>query len=242
MRWRERRPAKYEKAERECVVWIGNQRRRGLRVTSKVLRKKVVKLVRELHSEVAGSERFKGSAEWMKRFMGRYRVGWRCRNDNATKSAQKLAPSMQNFIKRLRALREEGRGELVMKFQLPACFLELTLSLPSAFSFCFLCLPGFAHFFFQFVYYFLCCCCRSRRNLGEVLSEANPQRGSSPSALRVLLPAHTGVCRDATCVDQTAWFRPGQTPSDTPAADPRGRPTTEAGADLQRQEEAVQAL
>ena len=231
MRWRERRPAKYEKAERECVVWIGNQRRRGLRVTSKVLRKKVVKLVRELHSEVAGSEHFKGSAGWMKRFMGRYRMGWRCRNDNATKSAQKLAPSVQNFIKRLRALREEGRGELVMKFQLPTCFLELTLSLPSAFSFCFLCLPGFAHFFFQFVYYFL-----------EVLSEANPQRGSSPSALRVLLPAHTGVCRDATCVDQTAWFRPGQTPSDTPAADSRGGPTTEASADLQRQEEAVQAL
>lgn len=94
----------------------------------------MVKLVRKLHKEVAGFERFKGSAGWMKRFMGRHRIVWRCRNDNATKSVEKLAPLVLKFINSVRALRAEGRGELVMKFQLPTCFLELTLSLPSAFN------------------------------------------------------------------------------------------------------------
>lgn len=101
-----RRPAKFVNAESACLEWLKKQRMKGLLVQSKTLRKYMIRQVRRFHSDSTGYDRFKASAGWLKRFMARHKLTWRRRNDNALKSADKLAPQVQKFIKELRALRK----------------------------------------------------------------------------------------------------------------------------------------
>lgn len=102
-----RREAKYKNAEASCIEWIRKQRGKGLIVQAKTLRKYMIRQVRKQHADVPGFDRFKASAGWLKRFMGRHKLTWRRRNDNALKSASHLASGVQKFIKSLRALRAQ---------------------------------------------------------------------------------------------------------------------------------------
>jgi hypothetical protein len=103
----ERRAAKYELAEGKCIIWLRQQRKKGLRVSSKTLRKYMIKQVHKLHQDSPNYLHFKASQGWLKRFMARHHLCWRMRNDNALKSAEQLAHGVQKFIKELRRLRAE---------------------------------------------------------------------------------------------------------------------------------------
>jgi hypothetical protein len=103
-----RRPAKFEQAEANCITWLRKQRDNGLVVTSKTMRKYMVQQVRDIHGSVQGHANFKASQGWLKRFMARHRLGWRMRNDNAVKSAKTLAHAVQKFLKKLQELRSEN--------------------------------------------------------------------------------------------------------------------------------------
>jgi hypothetical protein len=108
-----RRAAKYPNAENQTMLWVKRMRGKGTKVTSRLTKAKMRLHVRQHHPGDAAALVFKASAGWLKRFMGRYRLTWRRRNDNATKSVDELMPSVAKFINDLRALRVSKPSVLV---------------------------------------------------------------------------------------------------------------------------------
>jgi hypothetical protein len=93
---------KYPLAETQTIRWCRDQRRKGIKITTRIVRSKMVVCVRNHCGVDTG---FKASAGWMKRFMGRYGLTWRRRNDNAKVPISELVKPCANFITKLRKLR-----------------------------------------------------------------------------------------------------------------------------------------
>ena len=102
-----RRRAKYPLAELDTytVAWMRRKRKCGTKLTTRLVKGAMKNHVRKGHPDNAEAKAFKASAGWMKRFMGRFRITWRRRNDNAKKSAAQLMPKVAKFIRELRELR-----------------------------------------------------------------------------------------------------------------------------------------
>lgn len=100
-----RRAAKYPEAEYQTVLWVKRMRGKGKKVTSRLTKARMRLHVRQQHPDDVSALVFKASSGWLKRFMGRYCLTWRRRNDNATKSVDELIPSVAKFINDLRAFR-----------------------------------------------------------------------------------------------------------------------------------------
>ena len=105
-----RRNAKFLAAEQQLFRWFADVRKKGGRVTTKRLRQKMRVFVREHYVDEnnslhAAAKRFKASAGWIKRFLARYNLGWRRRNDSAYKSVPELLNPIRQFINKLRDLR-----------------------------------------------------------------------------------------------------------------------------------------
>jgi hypothetical protein len=104
-----RRRARYPEAEEEAVAWMRDKRERGIKITARILKGAMKGFVRTLNPQGSAGHgaalAFKASSGWMKRFMGRFRISWRRRNDNAKQSAAQLMPPVGNFIRHLREFR-----------------------------------------------------------------------------------------------------------------------------------------
>jgi hypothetical protein len=101
-----RRPAKYVLAETQTIEWCRLQRRiKKNKVTTRLLRIHMLKAMRHHYPGGLGSATFKASGGWLKRFMGRYGLKFRRRNDTATKPTAELIPRLCSFINKLRILK-----------------------------------------------------------------------------------------------------------------------------------------
>jgi hypothetical protein len=96
-----RRACKYPLSEEQTLVWCRALRKRGSKLTTRLVRAKMLFFTRNHYGDVP----FKASGGWMKRFMGRYGLTWRRRNDNAKKSTASLVGPMSRWINRLRLYR-----------------------------------------------------------------------------------------------------------------------------------------
>jgi hypothetical protein len=108
-----RREAKYPLAESKTVDWMRGKRKKGIKLTTRIVKGAMKKHVLEVYGGQPQVQAFKASAGWMKRFMGRWRITWRRRNDNAKKSAAELMPAVAKFICRLREFRHDHPSALV---------------------------------------------------------------------------------------------------------------------------------
>jgi len=99
-------------AEKQTYTWFMDQRKQGLPVSSRQVRNKMRACVREwkYDAKVNGNE-FQASSGWFRRFMVRYHLVFRRKNDNATKSLDELLPSVATFINHLRVLRINNPGD-----------------------------------------------------------------------------------------------------------------------------------
>ena len=61
-------------------------------------------MIKSVAEEYGDGLDFKASAGWMKRFMGRYGLTWRRKNDNAKLGVEKLVDPCAKFINQLRCL------------------------------------------------------------------------------------------------------------------------------------------
>jgi hypothetical protein len=100
-----RRVAKYPLAEEQTILWCRKQRKQGHKLTTRVARIKMFQCVKHHYGEDTG---FKASAGWMKRFMGRYGLTWRRRNDNAKAGVDTLVQPLATFINELRKFRMQN--------------------------------------------------------------------------------------------------------------------------------------
>jgi hypothetical protein len=104
-----RRPAKFPEAEERLIGYIREQRKQGHAVRTRQVRAKMLEFVAAVnvgHRPLRKDEKeFKASAGWMKRFMARYGLCWRRRNDKATKSVTELVKPVATFINLLRRVR-----------------------------------------------------------------------------------------------------------------------------------------
>ena len=75
---RGRRPAEFEKAEAQLIIWCRQVRKDGKRLGSQAVRREMRKFASAHYGEAAKS--FKASRGWLKRFMNRYKLTWRRRN------------------------------------------------------------------------------------------------------------------------------------------------------------------
>lgn len=108
-----RKLAKYPLAEQQTVMWMRARRKKGIKLTTRIAKAAMKLNVRRMYADDDSSLGFKASSGWMKRFMARFGITWRRRNDNATKSAAQLMPSVANFINDLRAFRVDSPSVLV---------------------------------------------------------------------------------------------------------------------------------
>ena len=108
-----RRSAKYPAAEQMTLLWVKGMRTQGKKVTSRLIKAKMRVSVRHHNRGDESALAFKASAGWLKRFMGRFRLTWRRRNDNAVKGVKDLVPDVAKFINDLRALRVQNPSVLV---------------------------------------------------------------------------------------------------------------------------------
>jgi hypothetical protein len=97
-----RRSAKYPLAENQTITWCREQRKKGNKLTTRIVRVKMAACVKNHYGPNTG---FKASSGWMKRFMGRYGLTWRRRNDNAKIPVSSLVGACANFITKLRKFR-----------------------------------------------------------------------------------------------------------------------------------------
>jgi hypothetical protein len=97
-----RRGAKYPLAEEQLITWCRDQRKKGHKLTTRIIRVKMVQFVVNHYGDSTG---FKASTGWTKRFMARYKLTWRRRNDNAKASIESLVGPCANFITSLRKFR-----------------------------------------------------------------------------------------------------------------------------------------
>ena len=98
-----RRRSKYPAAEKMTMLWMKQRRAKGIRITSRILSAKMRESVLHHQPNNEAARRFKASAGWQKRFMGRYGIVWRRRNDNAKKGVAELLLPVAAFINDLRA-------------------------------------------------------------------------------------------------------------------------------------------
>ena len=96
-----RRKAKYPTAEAATITWVRDQRAAGIKVTTRLVRQKMLREVNKRNGAVL----FKASPGWVKRFMGRYGLKWRRRNDKSKRSTESLIRALAAFIIALRAFR-----------------------------------------------------------------------------------------------------------------------------------------
>ena len=101
---RGRQGAKYKESEEHLIRWCRAQRKRGAKLTTRLVRAQMFFFTRNLYP-LSARINFKASAGWMKRFMGRYGLTWRRRNDNARKSTESLLPGLVGFLNDLRLYR-----------------------------------------------------------------------------------------------------------------------------------------
>jgi hypothetical protein len=97
-----RRGAKYPAAETQTILWCREQRKKGNKLTTRIMRVKMMQCTAHHYGEGTG---FKASAGWVKRFMARYGLTWRRRNDNAKKSIESLTLPLAAFLSTLRKFR-----------------------------------------------------------------------------------------------------------------------------------------
>jgi hypothetical protein len=89
------------------------KRKKGIKLSTRIVKGAMRRNVLELFSGQPLVQAFKASPGWMKQFMGRWRITWRRRNDNAKKSAEEVMPAVAKFINRLRVLRQDHPSVLV---------------------------------------------------------------------------------------------------------------------------------
>jgi hypothetical protein len=100
-----RKCAKFAKSEAQLIVWCRDLRKKGTRLTPRMVQPQMRSFVRTHDADTPGASKFKASKGWMKRFMGRFGIVWRRRNDKASKSVEELISPLAAFINRVRKLR-----------------------------------------------------------------------------------------------------------------------------------------
>ena len=103
-----RRKAKYPTAEAATITWVRDQRAAGIKVTTRLV---LQKMLREVNNR-NGTVLFMASPGWVKRFMGRYGLKWRRRNDKSKRSTESLIRALAAFINALRAFRLRHPSDL----------------------------------------------------------------------------------------------------------------------------------
>jgi hypothetical protein len=157
------------------------KRRKGIKLTTRIVKGAMKKHVLEVYGGQPQVQAFKASAGWMKRFMGRWRITWRRRNDNAKKSAAELMPAVTKFICRLREFRHDHPSALVGDLPPLPRWAETDPR------------HNFTATYGEFDPY------------NTLNVDQHP-----PTALRLNRPLHSRVHRHAACVDQTARVRSRQ--------------------------------